>query len=93
MKIDWEELMKITNSFAIGTSCSLKQVPYSLENEDGLDKNLISILSFGKEKIEEIRLLKESLEEGEPTAELETFTASVIKANNELEGRVVREVR
>ena len=38
-------------------------------------------------------MLKESLEAGEPTAELETFTASVIKANNELEGRVVREVR
>ena len=88
-----EEVRKITNSFEIGTSCSLMHVPYSLENEDGLDKNLISILSFGKEKIEEIRLLKESLEEGEPTAELETFTASVIKANNELEGRVVREVR
>ena len=88
-----EEVRKITNSFEIGTSCSLMHVPYSLENEDGLDKNLISILSFGKEKIEEIRLLKESLEAGEPTAELETFTASVIKANNELEGRVVREVR
>ena len=88
-----EEVRKITNSFEIGTSCSLMHVPYSLENEDGLDKNLVSILSFGKEKIEEIRLLKESLEEGEPTAELETFTASVIKANNELEGRVVREVR
>ncbi|MFC7337832.1 5-methyltetrahydropteroyltriglutamate--homocysteine S-methyltransferase [Haloferula chungangensis] len=44
----------------VGTSCSLLHVPHSLQEEDELDTDLKSWLSFAKEKLEEVDLLSKS---------------------------------
>ena len=80
-------------SFEIGTSCSLLHVPYSLEDEEGLDTNLKSILSFGEEKLKEIKLLMDSVDMQEGTSELNKYTEELLKANHTLDGRIVSEVR
>ena len=88
-----DKLKNKIDFFEISTSCSLMHLPYSLENEEGLDKNLKSILSFGHEKLNEINLLKESLSTGEVSNDLGKYTDDMIDANQVLEGRVVEEVR
>ena len=80
-------------SFEIGTSCSLLHVPYSLEDEEELDTNLKSILSFGEEKLKEIKLLMDSVDMQEGTSELNKYTEELLKANQTLDGRIVSEVR
>ena len=80
-------------SFEIGTSCSLLHVPYSLEDEEELDTNLKSILSFGEEKLKEIKLLMDSVDMQEGTSELNKYTEELLKANHTLDGRIVSEVR
>ena len=80
-------------SFEIGTSCSLLHVPYSLEDEEELDTNLKSILSFGEEKLKEIKLLRDSVYMQEETSELNKYTEELLKANHTLDGRIVSEVR
>jgi 5-methyltetrahydropteroyltriglutamate--homocysteine methyltransferase len=54
----------------VSTSCSLLHTPYSLENEDKLDAEVKSWLSFALEKLDEVSLIskifqKESLNEKE----------------------------
>ena len=80
-------------SFEIGTSCSLLHVPYSLEDEGELDTNLKSILSFGEEKLKEIKLLMDSVDMQEGTSELNKYSEELLKANHTLDGRIVSEVR
>ncbi len=96
LKETYEYLDKLKNKidfFEISTSCSLMHVPYSLEKEEGLDKNLKSILSFGEEKLNEIAILKTSLETGGISNEIGKYTDNMIKANQVLEGRIVNKVR
>ncbi|NLY04371.1 MAG: 5-methyltetrahydropteroyltriglutamate--homocysteine S-methyltransferase [Campylobacter sp.] len=50
-------------NLAIGTSCSLLHVPVTLKYEDNLDDELKSWLSFGVEKLEELKVLKELVNE------------------------------
>ena len=68
-------------------------LPYSLDKEEGLDRNLKSILSFGDEKLNEIFLLKESLSSTGTSSGLDQYTDNLTKANQDLEGRIVKEVR
>ena len=96
LKETYEYLDKLKNKidfFEISTSCSLMHVPYSLEKEEGLDKNLKSILSFGEEKLNEIAILKTSLETGGISNEIGKYTDNMMKANQVLEGRIVNKVR
>ena len=80
-------------SFEIGTSCSLLHVPYSLTNEAELDTNLKSILSFGEEKIKELKLLRDSFDTQKGTSELIKYTEDLLEANHNLDGRRVSKVR
>ena len=80
-------------SFEIGTSCSLLHVPYSLTNEEELDTNLKSILSFGEEKIKELKLLRDSFDTQKGTSELIKYTEDLLEANHNLDGRRVSKVR
>jgi 5-methyltetrahydropteroyltriglutamate--homocysteine methyltransferase len=41
----------------IAPSCSLLHVPYSLEREDGVDRDVRAWLAFGREKLDELALL------------------------------------
>ena len=88
-----KELKETLSSFEIGTSCSLLHVPYSLQTEESIDRNLMSILSFGKEKLEEIGMLKDSLEKDQNNSAIDIYTDNLLKANNNLEGRIVTTVR
>ena len=80
-------------SCEIGTSCSLLHVPYSLTNEAELDTNLKSILSFGEEKIKELKLLRDSFDTQKGTSELIKYTEDLLEANHNLDGRRVSKVR
>ena len=88
-----DKLKNKIDCFEISTSCSLMHLPYSLEKEEGLDRNLKSILSFGDEKLNEIFLLKESLSSTGISSGLDQYTDNLTKANQDLEGRIVNEVR
>ena len=88
-----DKLKNKIDCFEISTSCSLMHLPYSLEKEEGLDRNLKSILSFGDEKLNEIFLLKESLSPTGTSNGLDQYTDNLTKANQDLEGRIVKEVR
>ncbi|MEC7819800.1 MAG: 5-methyltetrahydropteroyltriglutamate--homocysteine S-methyltransferase [Actinomycetota bacterium] len=88
-----DKLKNKIDCFEISTSCSLMHLPYSLEKEEGLDRNLKSILSFGDEKLNEIFLLKESLSSTGTSSGLDQYTDNLTKANQDLEGRIVKEVR
>ena len=57
-------LLGSVGSLAVGTSCSLLHVPYSLEPETGLDDALRSWLAFGAEKVTEVAALARALKEG-----------------------------
>ena len=88
-----DKLKNKIDCFEISTSCSLMHLPYSLDKEEGLDRNLKSILSFGDEKLNEIFLLKESLSSTGTSSGLDQYTDNLTKANQDLEGRIVKEVR
>ncbi len=88
-----DKLKNKIDCFEISTSCSLMHLPYSLDKEEGLDRNLKSILSFGDEKLNEIFLLKESLSSTDTSNGLDQYTDNLTKANQDLEGRIVKEVR
>ncbi len=55
----------------IGSSCSLLHVPVDLNNEHHLDAELKNWLAFGKQKINEIALLKNILNEGQDKYQLQ----------------------
>ncbi|MEB3050806.1 5-methyltetrahydropteroyltriglutamate--homocysteine S-methyltransferase [Mycolicibacter sp. MYC123] len=59
-------LLGSVGSLAVGTSCSLLHVPYSLEPETdpALDADLRSWLAFGAEKVTEVAVLARALTEG-----------------------------
>ncbi|MEB3031461.1 5-methyltetrahydropteroyltriglutamate--homocysteine S-methyltransferase [[Mycobacterium] nativiensis] len=59
-------LLGSVGSLAVGTSCSLLHVPYSLsyETDPSLDDDLRSWLAFGAEKVTEVAALARALKEG-----------------------------
>ncbi|NUS42524.1 MAG: 5-methyltetrahydropteroyltriglutamate--homocysteine S-methyltransferase, partial [Mycobacteriaceae bacterium] len=57
-------LLGSCGAVAVGTSCSLLHVPYSLAAEPDLDPDLRSWLAFGAEKLAEVRMLATALAEG-----------------------------
>ncbi|MEB3061345.1 5-methyltetrahydropteroyltriglutamate--homocysteine S-methyltransferase [[Mycobacterium] zoologicum] len=61
-----ERLLGSVGTLAVGTSCSLLHVPYSLEPETdpALDDGLRSWLAFGAEKVTEVAVLARALTEG-----------------------------
>ncbi|QIS14656.1 5-methyltetrahydropteroyltriglutamate--homocysteine S-methyltransferase [Nocardia arthritidis] len=58
------DLAGSTGAVAVSTSCSLLHVPYGLAAETGLDEGLRSWLSFGAEKVTEVRTLATGLHQG-----------------------------
>lgn len=88
-----QALSQDIETFEIGTSCSLLHVPYSLNSEEGLGTNLKSILSFGEEKLKEIKLLRDFFDSQKGMLELIQYTEDLLKANHDLDGRIVSEVR
>ena len=80
------------DDYLISTSCSLLHVPYSLDLEDELDSNLKNILSFAEEKLFELNLIKNYLNDLN-TDELELFDSVRDKADEDLKGRKVDFVR
>lgn len=60
----FNRIKKIINEdkIVLGTSCSLLHVPYSLQNEFKLEEKFKEQLSFAKEKLIELKELKEILE-------------------------------
>ncbi len=52
----------------LAPSCSLQHVPVDLDHEKALPKDLLSWLSFAKQKVAELRLLADALD-GKPEAE------------------------
>jgi len=58
----------------LSSSCSLLHVPFTTENEKNLDKELRSWLSFAKEKLQELRILKLACEDA-PAVERELTDA------------------
>ena len=88
-----EKIKKLDiDDYLISTSCSLLHVPYSLDLEDELDSNLKNILSFAEEKLFEINLIKNYLNDLN-TDELELFDSVRDKADEDLKGRKVDFVR
>ena len=80
------------DDYLISTSCSLLHVPYSLDLEDELDSNLKNILSFAEEKLFELNLIKNYLNDLN-TGELELFDSVRGKSDEDLKGRKVDFVR
>ncbi|MBR8461428.1 5-methyltetrahydropteroyltriglutamate--homocysteine S-methyltransferase [Campylobacter sp. faydin G-105] len=75
--------------FAIGTSCSLLHVPYTLKYEDKLNPEIKSWLSFAVEKLSEVAIIKklangESLSESEAKIYADNKTSANSRANSSL---------
>ena len=51
-------------NIVVSSSCSLLHTPFSKDNEDKIDKEILSWFSFAKEKIEEIIILEEVFKNG-----------------------------
>jgi len=90
--IDWISNLGIKN-YIVSSSCSILHCPYSLKEEIDLDENLKNILSFGDEKLNELRLIVGSLNQGEVLDEAKKFNDSLISSNKNLIGRVNSQVR
>lgn len=95
-----EEISKIIpkDRISVSSSCSLLHVPFSKENESKIDSEILSYLSFAKEKIGEILLLESAFKNGitsevkeswEKNIELNQKRANSNKTNNkEIRDRV-----
>ena len=81
------------DNFSISSSCSMLHVPYSLENEDGLDINLKNILSFAEEKLHELRILNSSITNNNDLSEISEYEGKRLVSDKALVGRVVEDVR
>lgn len=62
-----EDLHKVTKNIVISNSCPLYHLPISLEGEEHLPSQLKEKLSFAKEKLEELKMVKLAWE-GDPKA-------------------------
>lgn len=51
-------------NIVVSSSCSLLHTPFSKDNEDKIDEEILSWFSFAKEKIEEIIILEEVFKNG-----------------------------
>ncbi len=71
--LDFLEPLKkeLNDALWIAPSCSLLHVPISLENEVALKSDIKNWLSFAKEKIEELVLIKEALEKGRSAVQID----------------------
>ncbi|MBM0636675.1 5-methyltetrahydropteroyltriglutamate--homocysteine S-methyltransferase [Campylobacter sp. VicNov18] len=67
-----KELQKHTKNIVLNTSCSLLHVPYSTEFEKQLNPSYLKIFSFAKEKLKELKELKEILNTNEENPLLKT---------------------
>ncbi|EDP75756.1 5-methyltetrahydropteroyltriglutamate--homocysteine S-methyltransferase [Hydrogenivirga sp. 128-5-R1-1] len=72
-----EDLSKLTDNLSVSNSCPLYHLPVSVEPEEDLPEGLKERLSFAKEKLKELRVLKtafggdkEALKEVEATSKL-----------------------
>jgi len=81
------------NKLSISTSCSLLHVPYSLKEEDSLNTDLKNILSFAEEKLNELLLLKNSLESNVKSEDLVLYEKVRDHSDKALLGRIVETVR
>lgn len=57
-----EELSKYAREIIISNSCPLFHLPLTIEGENNLPPELLKILAFAKEKLAEIKLIKEIIE-------------------------------
>ncbi|MFQ6341576.1 5-methyltetrahydropteroyltriglutamate--homocysteine S-methyltransferase [Campylobacter sp. VTCC 70190] len=71
-----KELQKYTQNIVLNTSCSLLHVPYSTEFESRLDSTYLKLFAFAKQKLKELKDLKEILNSSEENP--------LFKANQEL---------
>lgn len=72
------DLQKYAKNVAIGTSCSLLHVPYTIENEGELHCSYKKHFAFALEKLRELAELKGILERGKP------FESAAFRSNREL---------
>lgn len=61
-----EKIAKQAPNFVLNTSCSLLHIPYSTEFENKLDKSYIKHFAYAKEKLSELKELKEILQSPNP---------------------------
>ena len=87
-----EELLKISENLTISNATPLYHLPVSVEPEDELPKGLKERLAFAKEKLRELKLLKEALEgKGDSLREVEEserVMTAVYAQNPEVRRRV-----
>ena len=58
-----ETLQTYCNEIVLSTSCSLQHVPYTLEHENKLSQDYKNYFAFAEEKLQELKELKEIIEE------------------------------
>ena len=58
-----ETLQTYCNEIVLSTSCSLQHVPYTLEHENKLSQDYKRYFAFAEEKLQELKELKEIIEE------------------------------
>ncbi|MCX7911233.1 MAG: 5-methyltetrahydropteroyltriglutamate--homocysteine S-methyltransferase, partial [Endomicrobia bacterium] len=69
-----EKIFKITNKIILSNSCPLMHLPVTVEAERGyLPEDIIQMLSFANERIEELSLLKRVINDGESLPESRKF--------------------
>lgn len=75
------------NRLSIGASCSLLHVPYSIKNEEKLSQNILNLLAFAHEKLDELSLLARAFFSNE-TIEFPTHPKAVVdeKVQDRLNG-------
>jgi len=84
--LDWLEPIaeQLGDCLWIAPSCSLLHVPVDLDSEKKLDGEIKSWLAFAKQKLEELRVIKQALTAGRASvkAELDANQAAIISRRN-----------
>jgi len=57
-----QKALEYVENIQIAPSCNLSHCPINLENETKLDQNIVKYLSFSKQKLDELTLIKRCLE-------------------------------
>lgn len=79
------KLQEVCEELAIGTSCSLLHVPYTLKNEIKLSEKYKIHFAFAEEKLSELAELKTILLSSDPTATEEYIHNSMLFKKNRVE--------
>lgn len=83
-----KELSHYAENIIISNASPLYHLPVSIKNEDGLNKNLLNMLSFAEERLYELKLIKDVFDGNINIKEVDWFHRSEFERDEKVQERV-----